>query len=618
MKTTRAAIFVLVTLLATHTAVVSAQDYAFRVPSLKLETHVNPDASVRFVYQITFENQPGAHVIDIVDVGLPHDEASPRNMSASVGNTIIRGFPPSTYVDNAIELHLGAGTILPGQTGTVRFEFTMPEMVYQDTTRDDYASLQLTPTWFGDDFTLGRSRVQVAIHLPEGIEPDEVLHQGQPFTNKAQFDDHVVVAWDFPNTRATGPHDVAVSFPKRNLDRVVHIGRFGLLVRWFEANPQYRLLAAGLFGILFAVMFFRFSGGTGWSLFLISLAGLGLLFVVSPTMQLIAFIPLVILFGINEWALARREPGTAYLPAIAQVEGGGIKRGLTAPEAAVVLELPLSKVLTLVVFGLLKKRLIEQVEAVPLQAKLSSRIPAPMADWGKKRRASHFRDAAKRLGTVVHKHELPFLEAIQANTEQLPLDELDFTAPLAELVKHAAGRLRGFDTSDTKGYYRSIVRRAVKEADTIGDLKVREKVLDSSFDWVLMDDDYPTVFGRGGHVYHPPWVRSTGGSAAAPSAPSAPSGPSARGAPSFGDVTSSFAGWTENTMGRMASAFDPAHMSFDAPRGGILNLSGADRVTGDFFEALAEASASGSGGGGGGGCACAGCACACACAGGGR
>ena len=47
---------------------------------------------------------------------------------------------------------------------------------------------------------------------------------------------------------------------------------------------------------------------------------------------------------------------------------------------------------------------------------------------------------------------------------------------------------------------------------------------------------------------------------------------------------------------------------------------GADRVTGEFFQALAESGGSGGGGGGGGGCACAcaGCACACACAGGGR
>jgi hypothetical protein len=64
----------------------------------------------------------------------------------------------------------------------------------------------------------------------------------------------------------------------------------------------------------------------------------------------------------------------------------------------------------------------------------------------------------------------------------------------------------------------------------------------------------------------------------------------------------------------------PGSLTMAHPAGGFLDLSGADRVTGEIFSALAESAVSGGsgGGGGGGGCACAGCACACACAGGGR
>jgi hypothetical protein len=73
----------------------------------------------------------------------------------------------------------------------------------------------------------------------------------------------------------------------------------------------------------------------------------------------------------------------------------------------------------------------------------------------------------------------------------------------------------------------------------------------------------------------------------------------------------------------MTSAIAPGSLAVSRPSGGFLNLSGADKVTGEFFQALGEAAASGGGGGHGGGgggcaCACAGCACACACAGGGR
>ena len=76
-------------------------------------------------------------------------------------------------------------------------------------------------------------------------------------------------------------------------------------------------------------------------------------------------------------------------------------------------------------------------------------------------------------------------------------------------------------------------------------------------------------------------------------------------------------------MGSMASAISPGSLGVAKPSGGFLDLGGADRVTGEFFEALGKAVSEGGGGGGGGfsgggGCACAGCACACACAGGGR
>ena len=77
-------------------------------------------------------------------------------------------------------------------------------------------------------------------------------------------------------------------------------------------------------------------------------------------------------------------------------------------------------------------------------------------------------------------------------------------------------------------------------------------------------------------------------------------------------------------MGGLAGAILPSSLNVPNTKGGFVNLSGVDKVTGDVFQALAKASTSsggskgGRGGGGGCACACAGCACACACAGGGR
>ncbi len=69
-------------------------------------------------------------------------------------------------------------------------------------------------------------------------------------------------------------------------------------------------------------------------------------------------------------------------------------------------------------------------------------------------------------------------------------------------------------------------------------------------------------------------------------------------------------------MSRMAGAIIPGSLSVSDGRGGVIDLSGFDRVTSDLFRALGEFA--GEVGGGGVGCAGGGCACACACAGGGR
>ena len=55
-----------------------AQDYSFSVPKLQMFATVQPDASLKIDYTIEFHNNPGAHNIDIVDIGTPPAE-SPAN-----------------------------------------------------------------------------------------------------------------------------------------------------------------------------------------------------------------------------------------------------------------------------------------------------------------------------------------------------------------------------------------------------------------------------------------------------------------------------------------------------------------------------------------------------------
>ena len=168
--------------------------------------------------------------------------------------------------------------------------------------------------------------------------------------------------------------------------------------------------------------------------------------------------------------------------------------------------------------------------------------------------------------------------------------------------------MTGFDLSDTRDYYRSIVHRAVNEAKAIGDIEQRAKTIDRDLEWVLMGDDIGDVFEFGDFSYSPSWGPSRGGSSQG-SGSSAPGGRT-----TIGDVGASFAGWAENTMGNVADALAPGSLQLSDAHSGVIDLSGVDGVTADILASLAEGASSS----GGGSCACAGCACACACAGGGR
>lgn len=603
---------------AVFVAPAAAQDYSFRVPTMEMQVEVRPDASAQVVYDITFHNNASAHPIDVVDIGVPTADYDRGRVQASIDGRRLTDIRRSEYVDPGFEVHLDDQTIMPGQSGTLHVEFTVPNMAWQDTTRADYASLRITPTWFGERFIAGPTNLKLAVHLPKGVEPEEVLHHGDAFQQKVRTAEGVSVVWEWPAARLTGPHLVGVSFPKRVMQRVMALGKFGLLLKWFRESRQARLVVGIVFLALFGFLFFRFTGGTGVSVYVI-LSGLFVFgFMVSPGFHLL-MIPVVIgLIALNEWFLDRRKP--TYMPPIAQVEGGGIKRGLTAPEAAVILEMPLPKILGLVIFGLLKKGVLRQVRAEPLVVEVDDpfRIPEERRFGQENERAKFYREAGQRKGIVIHKYEHPFLFLLQNNPGR-PVPQLDFSVPMKQLLLHTAARLKGFDLSDTQDYYRSIVQQAVRQAAAIGDIEQREKQIDRHFEWILMDPGYPPVIDYG-RPYRPIWTRG-GGSWTSEAPSSGPSQPSPAGQTTFGDVSASFAGWAENTMGSFAASLSPASLTIERPGGGFLDLSGADRLTGEFFQTLSEASASGGGGRGGGGgcaCACAGCACACACAGGGR
>ena len=217
-----------------------------------------------------------------------------------------------------------------------------------------------------------------------------------------------------------------------------------------------------------------------------------------------------------------------------------------------------------------------------------------------------------KQGVVVNGYEHPFLFLIQKNPAK-PLRDINFSLPMKLLIQGTAARMKGFDLAETKDYYRAIIRKAVEQAAAIGDIPQREQAIDRNFEWILMDDHFPTVFTYG-RPYYPVWTRGSTVSDARRAVGRARAPAAARRSATWPRVRRLGREHDgQHGLGHLARRAQsrPSRRRIPRPQRGRPRgrrvLPGPGRI-----------GPAAAGAGGGGGCACAGCACACACAGGGR
>jgi hypothetical protein len=584
-------------LLALSASPVLASDYLFALPSVDCRVTVQRDGSLHIAYDFEFVNSGSGRPLDVVDVGFPTSAYRLDSVKASQDGRPLSDIRRSSYIDVGVEVHLDP-PIPPGGSSLVHVEGVNPGMVYQDTTDPAFASVRFAPTWFGSQYVQGLTTLTLVVGLPTGVKPDELRWQmDRPWQKLGLVDDRPSAIW-VDSVRFDQRRLYGISFPRRLVERVIEQSWVELFTAWYKARPGLIVIVTACMFLVFTVFFFRLTGGTGGCLYVLLLP-LWLVPLLIPVSHL-ALLPVVVLFALLAEKLRRRRR-RKYLPAMVSVEGGTIKRGLTAPEAAVLLELPVGKVLTLALFGLARKKIVAISSEQPLRISLNP--PWDDGDPGQ---------LAAEQDLPLHPYEPALIQALRGARNGDPATA-DMSPAFKELVFHTAVRVQGFDLDKTKDYYRRIVARAWKQASSLGEVKQQASV-NRNFDWMLMDEDFDRRWRRLPRPYGPSWwpVVMTAGRGSPPAAAPAGGTPGA-GSPSLGDVAASLTGRIENLAGSLAGRVDAGVLG---PMRPALDLSGFDRVSTDMLKSMAASS--GRSGGGGGGCACAGCACACACAGGGR
>jgi hypothetical protein len=258
----------------------------------------------------------------------------------------------------------------------------------------------------------------------------------------------------------------------------------------------------------------------------------------------------------------RHRDAAPYQPAIARIEGGGIKRGLTPAEGAVLLGRPLNVTLTLVIFEMLRKGFLLQTAAEPLVVAVADAFRTHGSGLSAQARGDKRRQAAQAIPATLHVYEEPFLEILESNPS-VPVAKLDFGVAVQPLVRYVASRVGGFSLQETRDYYKLIIERAPKEARSDGKLTFdRQKIFDRNFGWVLLGDDFAAVLDQPDYSYVPVWMRKASNVQGMPRAePLQARG--GRGGPKslsfstsdFGHWTS-FASWTQGVFASLEGAID--------------------------------------------------------------
>jgi hypothetical protein len=368
---------------------------------------INKDRSIYLFYNITIVYTYGSPE-GIVTVGLPQGGFQVLSVEDDSGNSL-------SYSDvssgdyYAVDVTLDQPVHL-NQPQTFTLYALVPEMLYQDTTNTGYWGMQFYPTTF-ETASGNIDSLRVAITLPSGVTSDEARYMtGAPFDSVYTDDEgNLVVYWQRTNWQAWSEFLVGVSFPERYITL---------------PGPDivtYVAIGAAIVAVIVAII------------------------ITLPMLKKLAY----------------------ERPRIS-IEALGAHRNLTAVEAAVVLGQKPARVLTMVLFGLIHKRVVAVTEAEPAIKiqRLVSDVESP---------------------PDLRYYEIEYLDSLQSDGA---LDEAKLARAYLDLRDNVDVKMRGYSRSDTINYYNSVVGKAWEQVTQAGTPELKGDAIDQNIYWLLADDKF--------------------------------------------------------------------------------------------------------------------------------
>jgi len=406
---TLSAVFILVTLVGTATA---QREYHLEHEWVKI--WINPEnGSIDLLYDISITLDSGPE-INFVYIGQPHGDFAIGLAMDQYGHMLV-ATDASSGSDYKVRVNLHE-PLKAGQT--VRFNLTtnVARMIYEDTQNPGNVGMQFVPTWWQEASVID---LRVLIVLPSGVTADEV-RTSVDWDNVLTEDGRLSIYWERRNLSPDQRYAFGVSFPKE-------------YVQTYEKRPA-------------GVVAFLQRYGPALLTFGVSIAVIGAVVYV-----------------------VRKRP---YLRPTVSIETLGIRRGLTAVEASYLLDLKPTKMVTEILYGLLKKRAVWVESTTPA---LKLKIMKP------------FQNKTGTSETTLRYYEIDFLNAIK---EDGTLDEEKLARTIMFLRDTVEEKLRGYCRRDTIDYYGKIVAKAWEQVEQAGTPELASKAYDEQLLWLFLDPNY--------------------------------------------------------------------------------------------------------------------------------
>jgi hypothetical protein len=374
---------------------------------------INPeDGSIDLLYDISITLDSGP-AINFVNVGQPQGDFTIGTAMDQYGHTLETS-DASAGSDYKVRVNLFT-PLVAGQT--VRFNLTtnVADMIYEDTPEN--VGMKFKPMWWEEASVLD---LQVQIVLPPGVTEGEVTTTEVLWDGTYPEGDRLSIFWQRTDLPPNQEYTFGVSFPKEYVQR-------------------WKTQQTGIIAFL-----------QRYGLWLLILG------ISIPTIGVIVY-------------AARKRP---YLTPQMSIETLGIRRGLTAVEASYLLDVKPTKIVTEILYSLLKKRAIWVKSKTPA---LQLRIMKP------------FQNKTGAPDKPLRYYEIDFLHAIK---EDGTLDEEKLAETIRFLRHTVEEKLRGYCRRDTTDYYRKIVAKAWEQVEQAGTPDLASKAYDEQLLWLFLDPDY--------------------------------------------------------------------------------------------------------------------------------